>query len=599
MNEHGREIMVVTLCTAASVGIFLTAICRRYRLPAIVALLGAGIGLGPEGLGIVRPDSLGEFLPVIVSLSIGLILFEGGLTLDLRGYLGGSRIIRRLLTIGVLVTWLLSAGFIWLIFRTSPGVAFLCGSLIIVSGPTVIVPLLKRIQVTARLHHILHWEGVLIDSVGVFVALLCFEWLVGKGAGEAFLNFLGRILAGLAVGVAGGLAIAWTLRHRIVPQNLQNGFALASALALLGFTEAVISDSGLLAVTVAGLVLGWKQPVGLRQVREFKAEITDLLIGLLFVLLAARLQLEPFSRFGESGLLIVALIIFLVRPLNVFISSHGSDLSLKEKIFLSWIAPRGIVAASMSSLFAISLAESNTLADPQFLETFTYSVIVATVVLQGSTAGLVARVLGLRRPDAVGWLIVGAHAMGRTIARFIRDHSKLEVVLLDTNHDNVEAASAEGLTAFCEDAMDTTLAEEKIEFQKLGNLLAVTDNAELNGLLCYNWGSQFGRDRVYRWCAGKGGRLESDLTHGRPIFPELPRPSVVSSELAKGMLELRSLEVDSSDAPVPGQVLLRARGGVIQPARPGVLDDLDSGDNVLVLGNPSSFGPGPTSRGPS
>lgn len=583
MDTGNNHAMVTTLCAALAAGIFLTVLCRRLDLPAIILLLGGGVALGPEGLNLVRPASLGGLLPVVVSLAVGLILFEGGLTLDLRGYKQSSRVIKRLLSWGVLITWLLTALVVGLVFRIEPGLALLCGSLVIVTGPTVIVPLLKRIQVNARLHSILHWEGVLIDSVGVFIALLCFEWLIGGAGDRAVANFVTRALSGLAIGVAGGFVVVGTLRTRLVPDDMRNIFTLACAVAIFGLTEAVISEGGLLAVTVAGLVVGWKQPLGLKRVREFKAEITDLLIGLLFILLASRLRLEQFEEFGIKGAIAVALVMLFVRPMNILLSSLGSDLTGREKLFLSWVAPRGIVAASMSSLFAIALADTGAVSQPKLLETFTYSVIVATVVFQGLTAGLFAKLLGLRRPVPTGWLIVGAHSLGRMIAKFIQDEAKLNVLLLDSNPRQIKLAQEEQLPAHCADALDTSILEERTDFQKIRFLLALTDNTELNELLCHRWGDALGRQQVHRWSAIKGDRPESDLTHGKVVLPELPRPSTVSNELWSSESRLDTVTVESKNQPISGQVLFVARNGQAWPTSARPDEKLKPGDRVLVL----------------
>lgn len=518
--------------------------------------------------------------------------------MDIRGFSQGSRVIKRLLTVGVLVTWLLSALCVGLVFDASPSVAILCGSLVIVTGPTVIVPLLKRIQVNARLHGILHWEGVLIDSIGVFIALLCFEWMIGGGSGgSAMANFAVRTLVGLAIGGGGGWLTAWMLRTPMVPENMKNIFTLAAAMAVFGATEAVISEGGLLSVTIAGLIVGWKQPIGLKRLREFKGEITDLLIGMLFILLAARLRFEQFMDFGLQGVVAVGLVMLAVRPANILVSGWGSDLTTKEKVFLSWVAPRGIVAASMSSLFAMALAREGTVSNPQLIETFTYSVIVGTVVLQGLSAGLFARVLGLGRPVPTGWLIVGAHALGRAIGRFIQEESKLNVLLIDSNPRQVRLAQEAGLTAICADAADTTMAEERTDFQRIRNLLALTDNTELNEILCHRWADLLGKEHVMRWSAVKSDISKSDSTHGIVVLPNLPRPSTVSDELLSGHARLETMVVEPKNPPVVGQIVLSSRDGQALPASAGAGEKIKPKDRLLLLHREAGllahcFGPG-------
>ncbi|MHC4991771.1 MAG: cation:proton antiporter, partial [Planctomycetota bacterium] len=424
--------MLITAVVAVSGGTFLLIAARLLHLPAIVLLLLGGVMFGPELLNVVQPATLGDGLLVVVELAIGLILFEGGLTLRREGYRSAPAMIKRLLTLGVLVTWFATAIAVRWLVPLPWEQAVIAASLVIVTGPTVIAPLLKRLRVTQRLHDILHWEAVLIDPIGVFVAVLCFEWIGEKSGPMALLNLGYRAGTGLVIGIAGGLLILVAVRRRIVPSNHVNIFALASAVLVFGLAEMVIAKAGLLAVTVAGFCFGLAAPGRLKELRRFKAELTDLLIATLFVLLAARLELDQFSEFGLRGLAAVLAVMFVVRPLCILACSWRLGLSPGEKAFLSWVAPRGIVAASMASLFAISLEQRN-VEGARLVETFTYSVIIGTIIVQGLTAGPVARLLGVRRPEPTGWLMVGAHALSERLAAFVRDVAGRTAVLLDTN----------------------------------------------------------------------------------------------------------------------------------------------------------------------
>jgi NhaP-type Na+/H+ or K+/H+ antiporter/mannitol/fructose-specific phosphotransferase system IIA component (Ntr-type) len=555
---HSHE-MLTTVVTAIAGGIFLIALSHRWKVPAIVPLLLGGIVLGPEVLGIVQPASLGEILPVFVSLAVGIILFEGGLTLDLEGYRSASKVIRRLLTVGVLTTWLVTAAAVTLVFGTSLPFGLLAASFVIVTGPTVIAPLLKRIKVTVKLHSILHWEGVLIDAIGVFIAILCFEYLLDKSIGNALSMFALRIAVGGGLGVAGGLGAYHLIRRRIIPGDLLNDFALAAAVFVFGVSELVVSESGLLAVTVAGLVLGAHKPADLKQLRQFKAEITDLLIGMLFILLAARLRFEQFADYGLRGLLMVLIVLFVVRPLNIAVSTFGLGLELRERLFLSWVAPRGIVAASMASLFTLHLQERG-VPDAALVETFTYSIIIATVLLQGFTAGPLARRLGLSRPEPTGWLIVGAHRFGQQLAHFLSASAALPVVLVDSNPRAVAEARRNGLQAILADARDLEL-DERDEIQQVGNLLALTDNEELNVLLCHRWSSELGRGHVFRWGPAGGGMLDHHDVPGRQVWSRLPKPSLISAELERGEASLIEAGPGIGAPPPLATPVLAVQGG--------------------------------------
>ncbi|MGJ8641028.1 MAG: cation:proton antiporter domain-containing protein [Opitutaceae bacterium] len=524
------------LCLAVGAGCLLTVLSRRLHLPTIVLLLIGGFALGSEGFGLLNPDDLGELLPMIVSLAVGLILFEGGLTLDLKEFKKTSTVIKRLLTVGVLITWLGAGLTAYIVFDTSPSFALLMGSLIIVTGPTVIVPLLRRIRVQPKLGSILHWEGVLIDSVGVFTAILCFEWVVEGGGTVAIPNFLVRVLGGGAIGVIGGYLIYWMMKKNWVPDNIVNAFALASAMLLFGATELIKPEAGLLSVTIAGAIVGIKKPRQLREIKAFKAEIVDLLIGLLFLLLVARLQLQQFVDFFEAGGgWVLFSVILLIRPVSVIVSSWGTQLNIREKALLSWVAPRGVVAASMASLFALSLhAKDDPVGDPALLESFVYSVICATVIIQGLSAGIVAKVLGLQRPAPNDWVIIGAHYFGRELAKKLMRKDSQHVILLDTNARNIALAKEQGLPAMNCDGMEAEkLYENEQALFGAGYVLALTDNIELNELLMQRWGEELDNEKVFGWIPHEAPTTEDRLV-GQSVFGDLARPAVIGSELMQG-----------------------------------------------------------------
>lgn len=615
-SAHGQHAMLNTMVVAIAAGVIVIALAHRLRISAIVLLLLAGVGLGPSGLGVFDPESLGGGLPVIISLAVGLILFEGGLTLELDDYRKAKGVIPRLLSLGVAITWLGTGTAIWLL-REYLGLAaefaftdaLLVASLVIVTGPTVIAPLLKRIRVNSKLHSILHWEGVLIDPIGVFIALLMFEWITSEGEGWVALADFGiRFAAGLGVGGIGGLVIERLIRWRLPPRDMLNVFAMGMAVLVFGLADAIKYESGLLAVTVAGFVVGAMGPREIKRIREFKAEMVDLLVGMLFILLAARLDLDAFIAFGVPGIVIVGIVMLLVRPLNVFACAWRQDIALREKLFLAWVAPRGIVAASMASLFAVKLADQRPEASG-LMETFTYSVIAGTVILQGFTAGPLARLLKVRQPQPRGWLIVGSHDLARGVARYLRDHAGVEVLLLDTNPRGVARAEADGLDAICADARDPAL-ESDPRLASVGRLLALTDNSELNVLLCQHWRESLGRGNLYRWGAWDAvDRTRKDA--GRLVWERLPKPSLLSAELSRdesslsvdegvprppesGLVPLVSLRdgepVVTADelATLEGEVgptlhVHRDSEYLVSSLRPELVVDVDSGDIAVVL----------------
>ncbi|MEN8734402.1 MAG: cation:proton antiporter [Lentimonas sp.] len=532
------------LCLAVGAGCILTVLSRRLHLPTIVLLLIGGFALGSEGFGWLDPDALGDLLPMIVSLAVGLILFEGGLTLDIRDFKQTSTIIKRLLTVGVLITWLGAGLTAYIVFDTSPAFALLMGSLIIVTGPTVIVPLLRRIRVQQKLGSILHWEGVLIDSIGVFTAILCFEWVVEGGGTVAIPSFLIRVVSGAAIGFAGGYSIYWVMKKNWVPDNIVNAFALASAMLIFGATELIKPEAGLLSVTIAGLIVGIKKPRQLREIKAFKAEIVDLLIGMLFLLLVARLELQQFIEFFKmGGGWVLFSVILIIRPVSIMVSSWGTSLNIREKALLSWVAPRGVVAASMASLFALSLdAKDSAIGDPALLESFVYSVICATVLIQGLSAGLFAKVLRLQRPAPNDWVIIGAHYFGRELAKKLMSKDEQHVLLLDTNARNITLAQKEGLSAMHCDGME---AEELYESEQAlfgaGYVLALTDNIELNQLLMQRWAEELANEKVFGWIP-LDAPTTADRLVGQSVFGDLSRPAVIGSELMQNESSFETVE---------------------------------------------------------
>ena len=576
--------MMMTMVIAISAGVMLLVFAKRFQLPAIVLLLIGGVLLGPIGLGLVNPNSLGEGLRVFVMLGVGLILFEGGLTLDVEGYKSASELIKRLLTLGVLITFLVTAAAIYMVFSVDVSLALLSASMVIVTGPTVIAPLIKRIKLIPRLHNILHWEGVLIDPIGVFVALLCFEWINGAGSpATALTNFGFRFVVGLAIGVGGGLFIFESVKRKFVPEDVINAFAIGCAIFIFGLSEMFVSESGLLSVSVAGLVFGFRKPTQLKAIRKFKAEIIDLLISAIFILLSARLSFDQFQEFGLNGIIVVAIVIFLVRPISILACSVGLDFSWREKALLSWIAPRGIVAASMASLFSLLLEREAIVSNPRFVETFTYSIIVATIVLQGFTAGPVAKFLGLRRSKPSGWMIVGAHALGREIAGFIKEHARVRVVLVDTNKQAVSEARSAGFKAVEWDATDLSLQHLE-ELDGVGNLLALTDNEHLNLRLCELWCETIDRDSLYAWSPDANLVEDSDLSASKIVWSFMSKPSRFSEYLTAGAARLIEGKGASSDKLEPCLPLLSVnKDRVILTTPSELICEVENVDNTLYV----------------
>lgn len=567
MDSHYLELMN-NFVIASVLGVVLFILANRLKISAIVLLLIGGIIAGPQVLGIVDPNALGDGLNTIIALAVGLILFEGGLTLDMKGFREVAGEIRGILTWGVLITWLTTAMMLYLLFGFSVTTCLVAASLVIVTGPTVIGPLLSRIRVKHKLHHILHWEGVLIDPIGVFIALLCYEWIISTtdgGTSMALLNFFSRFLVGTVLGLVFGLGIHQILKKNWIPEESINIFVLASAMLNIMLADNIVKESGLLSVTIAGLVLGYKDTPQLDKIIAYKVELKDFLIGLLFVLLAAKLDLTRFTDYGWLLLAAVAIMMFVVRPLNIFLSiRQSSGLTFKDKLFLSYIAPRGIVAASMASLFALSLGEKG-MENAAFLETFTYSVIAATVLFQGFTAKFVGGWLGVLEPKPRGWLIIGSHKLARSIGKFIQEQGE-NVVLLDTNPREVKWANREGLRAYAENAM--TIDPSRAEFYGVGNVLAITENEDLNRLLCQRWNKELDGARFFRWGRDESTNTAySDLNVGQSVWNMFHLKSVLAHSDRGDDQKPRVVTIDA-DQVNTHQVLMSMINGDLHPHIP-------------------------------
>jgi len=556
-----------TFVIAGFAGIFLVVLAQKLRVSSIVLLLGGGYLLGPEVLGWVHPRALGDGLSTIVSLAVGLILFEGGLTLDAKGYRQSAGEISGLLTKGVLTTWLVSAAAIYFTLDFTISFSLLSASLIIVTGPTVIGPLLKRVRVPKPLHQILYWEGVLIDPIGVFISLLCYEWILTAGSPNAYLNFVSRFLVGIIVGGLFGFGIDWLLKKGWIPDEKLNVFMLTVAMLDFAAADAIYSEAGLLSVTVTGFILGYKKSPKIDRVITYKVELKDYLVGLLFILLAGDLEREKFVTYGLTMLGLVAFVMFVVRPLNIWVSTTNSKLKMREKLFLCWIAPRGIVAASMASLFALHLGEKG-FEHASFLQAFAYAVIGGTVVVQGFSAKWVAKLLGVWEKEPDGWMIIGSHQLSRTLALYLQGKG-LFMVLVDSNPREVKIAQREGLNAIHDNAMTMEL-EQHMELNWVGHVFAVTENEELNRLICQRWNNIFSKVSLYYWTSTMldHSHQPSSALVGQPVWSHLPLKSIIANSISQRELIVCEDRVAPNQDTLPSHHLLFIQNDLVTLERP-------------------------------
>jgi len=473
----------LTFALALAAGMIAQALAHHLRVPGIVLLLAVGVVLGPDGAGIIRPPSLGSALNILTGFAVAVILFEGGINLKFRRLKRAHRSIRQLILFGGLVTVAGAATAVHLIMGWPWMSAVLFGTLVMVTGPTVINPLLKRLKVKRSVATVLEAEGVLIDAIGAVVATVALEAALSPTHGTPLVwawHVISRLCFGAIFGgVVGVILLSLYRVRRLIPEGTENVFTLSVVLALFQCSNLVLHESGIAAVTMAGIVIGNFSTYALQDLMEFKEELTVLLIGMLFVLLAADVRMAQVSDLGWPGVVVVLTLMFLVRPAAVLAGTGFSDLNWKERLFIAWIGPRGIVAAAVASFFAAAFAEKG-LAGGYELRALVFLVIAVTVVFAGLTGGLMAGALGLRRPSQVGWVILGASALARGLSKLFKEDGE-EVVCIDSNADHCAAAESDCTRIIYGNGLQSRiLLRSEIDTRR--GALALTANDEVNYL---------------------------------------------------------------------------------------------------------------------
>lgn len=495
------QIQLISLTIFA--GIFSQIIANRLRLPAIVPLLIIGVALGK--LKILQPHLLGDGLHTIVQLGVAIILFEGGLSLKVKQFKEGPRIIRNLVSIGVLITWILSALAAWFFIpelRDTTGfkIALLFGALITVSGPTVITPILKIVKPKRKVASILKWEGILVDPIGALLAVVLLTFFNTSASG--YNSILKAFLSSMSIGLAFGAISAFMIYHLLkktdlITEELRNLMVLTMVLVVYSLSNWVQHETGILSVTVSGFILGILRPRGLREIESFKGQLTTLMVSILFILLAAKLDLIAIWNLKLPGLIVLLIVLFIIRPLNVFVSGINSSLNLNEKVFISWIAPRGIVAAAVASLFSETLRKIPEFADQAgYIESLIFLIIAGTVFFQGPTARFLGKLLNVIEPDPNGVVMIGANKPARLIAKTLMKLN-IDVFIIDSNNQLTNSAQKEKIPTKTANAIAQETIED-FELAGFGKLLAITPSETVNALACQMWSHELGKTNVFR-----------------------------------------------------------------------------------------------------
>ena len=504
-----------TLAVIVGVGMAAQWVAWRAQVPSIILLLVSGLLLGPV-LGVVDPDELlGGTLFPIVSLSVALILFEGGLDLPPRELRATGSVVRRLISIGAIITFLVAAWGAERLFDISRGAAAVMAAVLVVTGPTVVGPLLRFVRPSGRTGPMLRAEGILIDPIGATASLIAFEVALTDDTGEALGSVLGVVVLTLVAGVGIGFALAYVLDHAfrrfLIPDHLGNPMALAIVVVGFVVSNEVQEEAGLLTVTVMGIWLARRESAAVRQLLEFNESLRTLLISALFILLAARIETAQLRDVALPSIVFLALLVFVARPLAVIVSTVRSQLSWRERVFLMTMAPRGIVAAAVSAIFALRLEEEG-VRGAELIVPVVFLVIIGTIVCYGFVAGPAARALGLAEARANGVLIVGAHSIGRGLAKALSDLD-VKTLLVDTDPYSVTRSVALGLPARRLSVL-TEEATHGLDLRGIGRIVAMTSNDEVNALATSRFARVFGRRETFQLAPSekrRNGALPEDL----------------------------------------------------------------------------------------
>ena len=505
---------MVELAGIIILGILAQWFAWRLKLPAILPLILIGLLVGPiasmyteDGHKLIEPVWNGEkglfpgdSLYYFVSLAISIILFEGGLTLKRSEIRNVGPVITKLITLGSLVTFFGAGIATHYIFELSWQISFLFSALIIVTGPTVITPILRNIPLKKDVSAVLKWEGILIDPIGALAAVLVFEFIsVGEGKAytiTALIEFGKILLFGFTFGFTFAHALTFLIKKNFIPHYLLNVASLSTVLLVFVMSDAFAHESGLLAVVVMGMVMGNTDLPNIKELLYFKESLSILLISILFILLAANINMSDLELiFNWKTALLFAIIVFIIRPLGVFLSAMKSNLKFNEKLFIGWVGPRGIVAAGIASLFGSKLLQNG---EPgaEYITPLVFMIVLGTVVLNATTARLFAKIVGVFLTKSEGIIIIGASKLSRLIGEYLQKNNR-HVVLVDSNQNNVDKAKKLGLEAFTANIYSDTLSDN-IELNTVGYLMALTGNSDINTYAVNKFGKQFGENGSFR-----------------------------------------------------------------------------------------------------
>lgn len=605
---------MVELAGIIILGILAQWVAWKLKIPAILPLILIGLLVGPlstlmseNGNQWLQPIWNGENglfpgqnLFYFVSLAVGIILFEGGLTLKRDEISKVGPAIGKLISIGAAITFIGAGVAAHYVFGLSWRISFLFSALIIVTGPTVITPILRNIPLKKDVAAVLRWEGILIDPIGALVAVLVYEFISVEGDSgytkQALLDFGKIILVGMAFGLTAGYALYFSIKKKLVPHYLSNVVSLSMVMAVFVISDLFAHESGLLAVVVMGMFLGNSDLPSLKELLYFKESLSVLLVSILFILLAANISIEDLLLvFNWKTAILLAIVIFVLRPLTVFASTIGSSLQTNEKLFISWVGPRGIVAAGISSLFGTQLV-SKGVVGAEYITPLVFAVVLVTVIINATTARVMASWMGVFLKKSEGIIMVGASKASRLIATYLHKNNR-HVVLIDSNQLNINRAKELGLEAFTANIYADDLTDN-IELNDVGYLLAMTGSDEINKQAISRFGRYFGENGTFRLMTSEEMRDRQNLsakelfsyTHDYTRFTEVAQdfPSIqeIPVENHNQFLRVLNIIVENDNA-IP--LFIKHPNGFLDLINAPTELEVEAGSSLVYLGKPMDF----------
>ena len=588
---HLEPIVVFALIGALGIGSQWLA--WRLRLPAIVLMLAAGLLAGP-GLELINPSQeFGELFKPIIAVAVAVILFEGGLTLNFHELRETGTAVKRLVFLGAPLAWIFSTLAIYFGAGLSFEASVVFGGILIVTGPTVVTPLLRQAQLSSKPSGILRWEAIVNDPVGALAAVLAFEvFSAVRGAGtigEAVWHLFVGISVALVAGYLAGRLIAYSFRNGLVPEYMKVPVLFGMVLLTYAATDTLLHESGLLAVTVMGIVLANSHLPSFTELRRFKEHITIILVSGVFIMLAASLERSMIAALDWRALAFVLLIMFVARPLAVWLSLIGTDLTNAEKGIVAWIGPRGVVAVAVSGLFGARLVELG-IEDGAMLAPLAFAIVTATVIAHGFSIGPLASRWGLTSTSPPGVMLIGSTDWTIDLGRELKD-AGIPVLLTDRNYFALWPARDVGLQVFHGEILSEA-AEHSIPMSQYGSIIAATNNDDYNALICTDFGPEFGRGNVFqvgRHEAREGFR-DMPSTLGGRTFGDGKSYENIASRFREGWTFVRTniteeypLETYLSERENVEIVAVISKSGALEFVSGGERPAPQPGDSVLAF----------------